>query len=334
MLGQLIFGFSSTMVLLAADELNIFITLKETGRLSAHDLAAKLNLAYPDALERLLNACVGFGVLERDAQDLYDLNDLSRNHLVPGELGFMGGFFNHIRHELLGVWQNLANAVRENKPQWHKLPHFNEKGVFETIYSSEDGLRTFMESMFSGSYQPSLEIAQRFDFKPFAHVCDVGGATGPFLAAVLPGNPHLRATIFDLAPVEPHARATMKKFDLADRVDFYAGDFFKDALPTGPDMFVLGHILHDWDKEQGTAILKKIHDALPAGGAVFIAEMLLNEDKVSPPTTMFMDINMLCATTGRERTGAEYEAWLKDIGFSRTTHTVCNGPKSFVVGYK
>ena len=331
--GQLIFGFASTMIILAADELGVFATLNEDGAMSAEELAPRIG-ANADALARLLNACVSYGLLSRDGEGRYDLTELSRNHFVPGTLGFMGGFFNHIRRELLALWQNLAHAVRENKPQWDRLPGGPGKGVFEAIYAEEEGVRTFMESMFSGSYGPSLEHAQRFDFSRFRHVCDVGGATGPFLAAVLPQFPELRATIFDLAPVEKHARATMEKFGLGDRVDFHAGNFFTDALPVGPDLFVLGHILHDWDKEQGTVILRKIYEALPEGGAVYIAEFLFNDDKASPPPTVFMDINMLCATTGRERSAAEYEGWLREIGFSRTEHGMCEGPKSFVVGYK
>lgn len=333
-LSQQIFAFSSTMVILAADELNLFVTLKDTGPATVDELAAAMKLEHHDALRRLLNACVSFGLVARDSADKYALTEVSARHLIPGDLGYMGGFFNHIRQDLLGLWLNLADAVRENRPQWHKLPHYSEKGVFETIYSSEEGVRAFMESMFSGSYGPSLEFAERFDFSPFKHICDVGGATGPFMAAVLPRFPEVKGTIYDLQPVEKFARETMEKHGLGDRVDFHAGDFFKDPLPTGPDMFVLGHILHDWDKDQGTAILKKIYDALPEGGAVLVAEMLFNDDHVSPPFTMFMDINMLCATTGRERSAAEYEAWLKEIGFARTAHVVCSNPKSIVVGYK
>ncbi len=333
-LTQLIFGFAPCQVILAADELGFFVGLKELGAAHAQSLASHLDLPHATTVERLLNALVAYGLLERDMEGLYSLNDLSRTHLIPGEPGFLGGFFEHIRRDLFPLWQNLPHAVREARPQWARVPGGNPAGPFETIYQDEEGLRSFMAAMFASTYEASCEHAERFDFSPFKHLCDVGGATSAFFAAVLPKNPHLRGTIFDLAPVEKPAMETMEKYGLADRVNFHAGNFFKDALPAGPDMFVLGHILHDWDKEQGTELLQKIYNALPEGGAVYIAEMLFDEKKAGPPPTVFMDINMMVATTGRERTGAEYEQWLTDIGFRRTEHTVCNNPKSFVVGYK
>jgi len=333
-LSQLIFGFASTQVILTADELKIFITLNETGPLTAESLATKLHLSHVETLERLLNALVSYQLLQRDADAAYSLNDLSRTHLLPGAPAYMGGFFEHIRRDLYPLWSNLPHAVRENKPQWARIPGGNPAGPFETIYQDEQGLRSFMDAMFSGTYGASCEHAMRFDFSRFRHICDIGGASGGFFAGVLPNFPQVRGTIFDLPPVEKPAMETMGKFGLADRVDFHPGDFFKDPLPTGPDMFVLGHILHDWDTTQGTALLKRIYDALPEGGAVFIGEMLLNDDKVSPAPSVFMDINMLVATTGKERTGAEYENWLKEIGFTKTEHQHCETAKSFVVGYK
>lgn len=333
-LTQLIFGFAATQTLLAADELQIFKGLSEIGPADSATLAAKLNLPFSSTLERLLNGCISHRLLQRLENGEYDLNDLSRNHLIEGKPGYMGGFFEHIRRDLYPVWQNLPHAVREARPQWSRVPGGNSAGPFETIYQNEEGLRSFMNAMFANSYGASCEHAARFDFTPFSHIADVGGASGAFLAAVLPLNPHLRGTIFDLAPVEKPALEVMQEYGIADRVSFHAGDFFKDPLPEGPDMFVLGHILHDWDEEAGTLLLQKIYNALPEGGAVFVAETLLNEDRTTPPMSVFMDLNMLVATTGRERTAAEYEQWLKKIGFTRTDYQVCDNPKSFVVGYK
>lgn len=161
-----------------------------------------------------------------------------------------------------------------------------------------------------------------------------GGASGAFFAAVLPKNPAVRGTIFDLPPVEEPARDCMKRFGLAERVDFVGGDFFKDELPADADMVVLGYILHDWDTDRGTELLKKVYASLKPGGAVFLAEGLFNEEKTAPAAVGFMDLNMMVATTGSERTGGEYEQWLQKVGFTRTSHARCQGPKSFVVGYK
>jgi acetylserotonin N-methyltransferase len=326
----MIMGFATTQMILTADELGVFNALADGPR-TTEEIARSVG-APADSLERLLNAACAYALL-RKHEGGYMLTELSREHLVKGAPAYMGGFFGHLRNELYALWAHLPSAVREAKPQWQKLPGMNAAGPFEAMYKDEAGVRCFMDAMFAATYPSACEFAHRFDFSQFKHIVDVGGASGAFFSAVLAKYTGTRGTIFDLPPVGPVALETMKRFNLQDRVAFAGGDFFKDALPAG-DMYVLGYILHDWDTEQGTQLLKKIYDALPKGGAVFICETLYNSDKTGPAYAGWSDLNMLVATTGRERTPAEYEAWLRQIGFSRTEHQVCNGPKSFVVGYK
>ena len=62
-------------------------------------------------------------------------------------------------------------------------------------------------------------------------------------------------------------------------------------------------------------LLRKIHDALPSGGALLIAEKLLTEDRTGPVWAHMQSLNMLVCTEGKERTLGEYEALLKSVGF-------------------
>jgi len=328
---QMMTGFAATQVLLATDELGIFEALTN-GPATAGELAGKLAIN-ADTLERLLVAAGTFGLLVKEG-NRFGLSAMAEQHLVKSSPAYMGGLFQHIRHDLYPLWGHLAATVREGGPAWRRIPGMDPAGPFESIYKTPEGVRSFMDAMFTMTYPAACEFAQRFDFSLFRHIVDVGGASGAFFAAVLPNFPGVRGTIFDLPPVRECAVECMEKFGLGDRVDFQAGDFFKDALPQDVDMVVLGYILHDWDTERGTELLKKIHAALKPGGAVFLAEGLFNEDKTGPAALGFMDLNMLVATTGRERTGAEYEQWLREAGFTRTSHTMCSGPKSFVVGYR
>jgi acetylserotonin N-methyltransferase len=328
---SMVMGFASTQVILASDELGVFDALAERSS-SAIELSKQLKLPN-ESFERLLNAGCAYGLL-RKHEGAYTLTDLSQNYLVKNSSAYMGGFFGHLRTDIYPLWGNLASAVREGKPQWAKLPGMNPAGPFESMYKDEAGVRSFMDAMFAATYPGAQEFASRFDFSKFTHVVDVGGASGAFFAAVLTKFEKLRGTIFDLPPVGLVARECMKRFNLTERVKFVGGDFFKDPLPTGGDMYVLGYILHDWDMDQGTKLLQKIYDVLPQGGAVFICETLYNAQKDGPLYAGWSDMNMLVATTGKERSAAEYEAWLRKIGFSRTEHQVCKGPKSFIVGYK
>jgi hypothetical protein len=75
------------------------------------------------------------------------------------------------------------------------------------------------------------------------------------------------------------------------------------------------HIIHDWDDERATQILRNCHRAMRPGGKVLIV------DAVIPPGNRahfgkLLDLEMLVLTPrGRERTQAEFRELLKRSGF-------------------
>jgi O-methyltransferase involved in polyketide biosynthesis len=163
---------------------------------------------------------------------------------------------------------------------------------------------------------------------------DVGGAAGGFLIPVLQRYSGLRGTIFDLAAVQPVAQEKIAAAHLDGRMQFVAGDFFHDPLPRDADLIVLGHILHDWNREDGTRLLQAIFEALPSGGAVLVHEHFLDDTRDGPFFPAFLNLNMLVAAHGEERTAAEYEAWLQEAGFQRTQSWRGNAPRGYVLGWK
>ena len=74
--------------------------------------------------------------------------------------------------------------------------------------------------------------------------------------------------------------------------------------------------------------------ALPPGGALLIAEKLLNEDKAGPRQALMQSLNMLICTEGKERTFAEYSALLKDAGFRDVQGRKTNTPLDAVLAVK
>jgi acetylserotonin N-methyltransferase len=95
----------------------------------------------------------------------------------------------------------------------------------------------------------------------------------------------------------------------ADRITCVTGDFFQDELPEG-DLYALGRILHDWSLPKIEILLKRIAARLPKGGALLIAERLLDDDKSGPVTALMQSLSMLICTEGKERTLQEYRALL------------------------
>jgi hypothetical protein len=52
-----------------------------------------------------------------------------------------------------------------------------------------------------------------------------------------------------------------------------------------------------------------------SGGALLVAEMLLDEGGTSPPEVLLQSLNMLAQTHGRERRLSEYRTLLEEAGF-------------------
>lgn len=96
----------------------------------------------------------------------------------------------------------------------------------------------------------------------------------------------------------------------------------------------MSRILHDWNEEKCKIILKKIIDKLPSGGALLIAEILLNETKTEPLYGTFQSLNMLVQTEGKERSASEYISLLQPLGFSNIQPKVTGTYLDAILAFK
>jgi hypothetical protein len=95
-------------------------------------------------------------------------------------------------------------------------------------------------------------------------------------------------------------------------------------------------IMHDWNEEHDWLLLRTSFDALPSGGSLIIAELLVDDDKTGPPAAALMSLNMLIEAEGRNYTAKEYTAWLSDAGLvePRTVRFDAPGANGAVVARK
>ena len=102
----------------------------------------------------------------------------------------------------------------------------------------------------------SQMIAQKFPWERHATFVDIGCAEGALPVQLALAHEHLSGGGFDLPLVAPFFERYVGSFGLAERLDFYAGDFFSDPLPEA-DVLTMGHILHDWGLEEKRMLLVK-----------------------------------------------------------------------------
>jgi acetylserotonin N-methyltransferase len=124
-----------------------------------------------------------------------------------------------------------------------------------------------------------------------------------------------------------------RRFTEGTRVELIPGDFFNDELPPA-DLYSLGRILHDWSEEKIRRLLARIHAALPAGGGLLIAEMLLYDDLSGPVSAHMQSLNMLVNTEGRERSFEQYADLLTEAGFSEMKGHRTGAPLDAILAVK
>jgi len=141
-------------------------------------------------------------------------------------------------------------------------------------------------------------------------VVDVGGGNGTFLRLLLDRYPEMRGIVFDL----PETVRDESTFD--DRLQFVAGSFF-ESVPRG-DVFVLGSILHDWNDEPATRILRTIRASAGDDARLILLESVI-EPGNEPNGAKWLDLLMLTLIDGRERDEAQWRDLL-DAGGWRIEH--------------
>jgi hypothetical protein len=328
---QLATGFWAFKTLAAAHELDLFSRLSGTLGTTAGELAETLAIEERPA-EMLLTGCASLGLLEKD-DSRYANTPLAEEYLVRGKPYYFGGWVQMLDQRLYPGWARLVEAIRTNRPTtW-------DPDRQTSLFDDEDPglLAVFWEAMHSLSTVTARELGQAIDLSDARRLLDVGGGSAAYDIELCRLYADLTATVYELPKVASIAAAKVDEAGLTDRIETVAGDFFIDSsLPSGHDTILLSMVLHDWAEDRCRTILQKCWAALPSGGQVIIAELLVNDARTGPPAAALMSLNMLIETEGRNYTPAEYAAWLREVGFHEV-HMVwfeAPGTNGAVIGTK
>lgn len=326
---QLGLGFMASKTLLSAIELGLFTELS-ANPMNELQLTQKLGIHGRSAKD-FFDALVSLGMIERE-NGLYRNAPDTDHFLVRGKLTYLGGLLEMANERLYPFWGSLTEGLRTGLPQ--NEVKTGGPGLFETLYDDPERLRLFLGAMTGLSMGASMAIAEKFPWKNFQTVVDVGGAQGGLLVQLCLAHPHLRGNNFDLPAVGPIFKEYVATNGLSDRLGFLPGSFFQQPLPAA-DVITMGHILHDWNLEEKRMLLEKAYQALPKGGALIVFEALIDDERRQNAFGLLMSLNMLIETPGGfDYTGSDCSGWMREAGFRSTSVEHLAGPDSMVVGIK
>jgi SAM-dependent methyltransferase len=307
LMNELIGGYRLTQLVHVAAKLGIADQL-EDGPRTVQQLAEATS-THADSLYRLLRTLAGLGVFAED--------DGMRFRLTPAAELLRKGAPGSLRTSAIvmgedWMWRPWGALLHSVKTGETAFDHLYGKGTFDWFKDHPSEARLYNEFMAENTRAFEDSVVRAYDFSPARKVIDIGGGSGAMLSAILRRNPAPRGVVFDLDHVATAARLAMDP-QIAARCEFVGGDFFK-AVPSGGDIYVLKHIIHDWDDSRSQTILANCRSAMRGKG-----KLLLVEDLVCGPNqacrAKIQDMNMLVRAGGRNRTENEYRALLTKSGF-------------------
>jgi acetylserotonin O-methyltransferase len=327
---DLLDGFRSSKVMFVAVSLKVFDFLEREPQ-AVDKLANELRVQ-TEPLERLLDACVGLGLL-RKREGIYQNEPVASTYLRRGTPNTLAGYILYSDQVLFPLWGHLENAIREGGPQWTQAFH-QEGSIFDHFFRTEQDTQNFLQGMHGLGLLSSPQVVSAFDLSRFKTFVDLGGATGHLAIAACERYPEIKAILFDLPRVIDTVQQQFSFGPLASRIEFMKGDFFSPEELPEADLFGLGKIIHDWPEEKARGLLQSIHQRLPSGGGVLLAEKLLHEDKAGPVSAQLQSLNMLVCTEGRERTLSEFRSLLESAGFTDVRGRITGSPIDAVFAVK
>lgn len=309
---NLIGGYRVSQAIHVIAELGI-PDLLAAGPRHCDDLAAETKSHAP-TLYRVLRFLAGAGLLSEPGPQKFELTRLGSTLRtdLPGSPSLVARFW--LKEFHWKPWGHLIHSVRTGGTAFE---HVHDMGVFEYFGSNAEAAAVFNAAMTTASARSGAAIVGRYDFSGLRTIVDVGGGHGFFLATILKSNPALRGVLFDLPDVVAGADRILDGAAVRSRCEIVGGSFF-EQVPAGEDAYVLRQILHDWDDDRASAILRNCRAAVAETGKVLVVEREIAPRHREAMPVLHIDMEMLVTAGGMERTEAQYRSLFERAGFRLT----------------
>jgi hypothetical protein len=319
-LDEVMRGYQSSTVLLAAGKVGIFAALGRDSR-TASELASELSLDLR-AVETVLLALTADGFLTL-ADDRFQITTAYAPYLLPDSPETLASILNH-NHTCMLRWSALAEVMRTGQPAPRDTPQLQEPELRDFICGMENLSRT-----------SSAEVAEKLDLSPFRKLLDLGGGPGTSSIVFARRYPALSCVVYDLPGPIAIAQEQITAAGLAPRVTTRSGDFLTDDLGEGYDLVYIANIIHSLGPDTVRFLLQKVHRAMAPHGTVMVKDMYLEDSRIRPRFAALFSVNMLTGTeAGKSYTMTETQRILGQCGFGDFESVAIASHSSVLVGRK
>lgn len=277
---------------------------KKTG---LEDLADVLDCHAP-SLKRLMRVLCGEGLVEEDITGAFELTPLGEQ-MTSDRLGPVAVYVGE--PSVWNPWSRLAGAIEDGGCAFEDE---HGVGLFGYLEQHRDVAQIYHQGIDAYTKAQADALRAVFDFSERTSVLDIGGGRGSLLSELLKHEPHLRGTLLDLGPALENARSHFDAVEMESRVTLKEQSFF-DPLPSGHDVYVLKHVLHNWSDEDAQRILARCREAMSSDSVLLVVEgFVLPGNRRDAVRLLDLEMMVLFGKGG-ERSKPEFRQLLHASGF-------------------
>ena len=313
-------AYQKTAAMQASVDIGLFTALA-AGHNTA-GAAAKACAASPKGVRVLCDYWTVNGLLTKSS-DKYSLTPEAAMFLDQKSPAYFGGVLGFLNGPIVPFFDKLTDAVRRGgaADQGSVQPEF-------------EGWVAFAQQMGAMMHPTAQAIAQLLG-PVSGRALDIAAGHGLFGIVLAQKNPGLKITALDWPKVLEVAQRHAKQMGVGDRYSLIAGDAFTVDMQGPYDVVLLTNLLHHFNEQQCTALLKRIRAALrpPPHGKLVTLEFIPNADRISPPMSATFPLVMLATTAeGDAYTFAQLDGMLRAAGFSTNTlHQPAESPQQIII---
>jgi hypothetical protein len=301
---RLLMSFISARAIYAAAKLGIADHIGTAGS-TGQSLATQLGLDR-SALERLLRALTGLGVLLGDDAGSFTLTPLGAT--LRSDTPDSIRDYTIFAHEFLyDLFAGLVGSVSTGEPAVEAI--FGAP-LFTYLQENRDKAALFHAGLGNRGRIEASAILEAYRFADCRRIVDLGGGNGAFLSVLLAACPNASGVLFERGAAIEAARAG--RGGPLPRCELIEGDYFQ-GVPAGGDVYLLKRVLFDHTNDEVVQIFRHCRVVMDTDTRLLIVEGLAGRVN-EPGLAHLMDLVYLLATTGRMRTTEEYAELLQAAG--------------------
>ncbi len=301
---EMVQSFYVSKAIGVAAELNIAEFLKN-GPLHYEELAQKTH-SNAKALYRLLRLLASQEIFKEIKPGVFRQTKLSTTLVdSPDSMRYM------ILHQTSDLnwdlFKELNYSVKSGEPAAKKILG---KDLFQHLEENEERNERYNKAMSNTSKIASYAIISAYNFSKCSKIVDIGGGQGVLLSVILHKWKKPTGILFDFQHVVQDSEKIFEYYDVKERTQTIAGDFFREIPPNG-DRYLLKNIIHTLSDKDCIRLLTNISKVMDPQGRILVIEPVIPNNNRYDFAKLF-DIQMLVSREGgKERTRAEYQKLIK-----------------------